>query len=350
MARRIGVYSMPLSAVKERLCQERMGTWDEYGSLSDLRMEVRDSLAPLGSRFKILVRRRSKTIETFPTGHCMQQICGLLRMPGAFLDRLPAAVGLKLLRTLQETSELSDGRALLMRFQGRDHPTFRAILPSSYVRMDDLDILDIIQQAAGASMSSLQTEISDDSLTLRLAMDDKDMLLNVGSLSKKDPAAAGISIMTSETGAHPLEIRHLLLRLICINGVTVPIDGQKMLSRRFVQTDRATIAQAILGTIEAVSTRAGVLAARLSETHAQMVPDPAAEIRAVFHRDRLGNPSGRLGRWVTSEVDRQMSLFGARRFEVVQAFTAVARGLEAGDRLRLEDAMGRYVMEGAEKN
>ena len=44
-----------------------------------------------------------------------------------------------------------------------------------------------------------------------------------------------------------------------------------------------------------------------------------------------------------AELAPSRSLFGVHRFDLVQAFTATARGLEHKDRMRLEDAMGAYV-------
>jgi len=350
MARRIGMHMMSLRTVEDLVRSERADTWDTYATLKDLRLEVKDSLAPLGARFKVIVRDGPRTIEACPTAHSMGQICSLLRVPAQFLERLPAAVGLRLLRTLQDTSELGDGRALLMRFRGKDQPVFRAVLPSSFVRVNDLEILATINRATGYRMDATLVDVEEDTMTLRLALNDREQALNLGSTQKKDPGLAGISLMSSETGAHPLEVRHLLLRLVCENGLTAPVDEQKALSRRFTQVDRSVITRAIQGALDNMIPRGRELADRLAESRAQVVPDPAAEVRSIFQRHRLGNPSGRLGRWVTEEVNGQMNLFGAQRFEVVQAFTAVARGLERADRLRFEDAMGAYLLDGPARN
>jgi hypothetical protein len=347
MSRRIGWNRLPFKAVEEIVRRERAGCWDLYAALGDLRLEIRDSLAPLGSRFRLRLPDGMRVIEASPTPHSMAQICNLLRVPAQFLERLPAAVGLKLLRTLQDTSELCDGRRFLMRLRGKDRPLFRAVLPASYVRADDLEIIAAIKNARGNALDAHLAQIDADSLCLRLALNEPAQAMNLGTAQKKDRALLGLSLLSSETGAHPLEIRHLVLRLVCENGLTVPVEGEKAFSRRLTQVDRSVIFGSLHAALDSMVPRGRDLAGRLAESRTQMVPDPAAEIRSIFQRHRLGNPNGRLGRWVTDEVGRQMTLFGAQRFELVQAFTAVARGLESGDRLRFEDAMGRYVLEAA---
>ena len=46
----------------------------------------------------------------------------------------------------------------------------------------------------------------------------------------------------------------------------------------------------------------------------------------------------------------KLAVFGIEKFEFIQCFTAVARECEPADRLRLEDAMGAYLLEDAKRN
>ncbi len=345
MARRIGIHAIPLKSAEEMVVTERRGCFDTYAALNDLRIEVNDSLAPLGSRFKFTVKAGSKSIPAATTPHSMAQVCNLLKVPPQFVERLPAAVALRLLRTLQDTSELADGRSYLMRFrQGEGWTTIRAVLPSSYVRFDDLEIVRMARAALGGRLEVGLIQVDEDSMSLRLVQD-AGRPVNLGTEQSKDPGRVGISILSSETGVHPLELRHLLLRLVCENGLTVPIEDQKALRQRLVQVDRSVVTRAVEGALSQIVPRGLALADQLAETRAQMVPEPEAEVRGIFQRHRLGSPNGRIGRWVAEEVGRNLTLFGAQRFEIVQAFTAVARGLESRDRLRFEDAMGAYVGE-----
>lgn len=345
MARRVGIHGLPLTAAEEVIAAQRKGKFDLYAALNDLRLEVHDPLAPLGSRFKVEVRDGKRALPALTTPHAIAQICNLLRVPPQFVERLPAAVALRLLRTLQDTSEVADGRSFLMRFRQEPATRLRAILPSSYVRFDDLEITGLIRKATGARLQAGLVEVNEDSLSLRLVETDAAHAVNLGSGLSKDPGRVGISLISSETGAHPLELRHLLLRLVCENGLTVPIEDQKALRQRLVQVDRSVVTRAVAGALEQMVPRGRALADQLADTRAQMVLDPTAEVRSIFQRHRLGSPNGRIGHWVTQEVDRNLTLFGAQRFEIVQAFTAVARGLESRDRLRFEDAMGGYISE-----
>lgn len=345
MARRIGIYGIPFKAAEELIATERKGKFDIYAALNDLRLEVHDSLAPLGSRFKITVKAGSKSIPATTTPHSMAQVCNLLKVPPQFVERLPAAVALRLLRTLQDTSELADGRSFLMRFRKKeDQTTLRAVLPSSYVRFDDLEIVRMARAAMSGTLEVGLIQVDEDSMSLRL-IQDASRPVNLGTEQRKDPGRVGISILSSETGAHPLELRHLLLRLVCENGLTVPIEDQKALRQRLTQVDRSVVTRAVDSALSQMVPRGLALADQLAETRAQMVPEPEAEVRGIFQRHRLGSPNGRIGRWVTEEVKRNLTLFGAQRFDIVQAFTAVARGLESRDRLRFEDAMGAYLGE-----
>ena len=85
---------------------------------------------------------------------------------------------------------------------------------------------------------------------------------------------------------------------------------------------------------------------RLRDARQAYVADPASEVARIFRRYRLGSPKGKAGRWVVDELLRRGTLFGVERFDLVQAFTAVARDLDHATRLKFEDAMGAYVLQG----
>jgi hypothetical protein len=318
--------------------------------LNDLRLEVQDPLAPITGRFAVQVAAKNRTFAAKLTPHSFGQICGLLRVPPQFIERVPAPVALRLLRTLQDTSELMDGRALLLRFRGKEPPLLRAILPHSFVRFDDADIVRAIRSHEGEALEAQDVRVDEDSLFLRLLLADPKRQVNLGSGLSPDPGFVGMSIYSSETGAHPLVLRHSLLRLVCENGLTIPVEEGRPMRRRFTQVDRRALERAIDGALSQMIPRGEELAKKLAATRAETVRDADAEIFAIFRRHRLGSPRGRLGRWVTEEVHRNLSLFGAQRFEIVQAFTAVARGLESPDRLRFEDAMGAYLSQPETRN
>ncbi len=125
--------------------------------------------------------------------------------------------------------------------------------------------------------------------------------------------------------------------------VTEASESQESLRLRHTRIDRAGLGAAVRATLEKAATRGRAIAARLAESRSQTIRAPQEEIRRIFSEHKLGSARGRLGRWVATELLKSGSLI-VQKFDLVQAFTAVARGLEHRDRMRVEDAMGAYLM------
>jgi hypothetical protein len=280
--------------------------------------------------------------------NALEQLCGLAGVPSNFLERVPTSLALKLLRTCLETTDHADGRRVLLRLKTAGPPRVRAILPQSYVRFDDLDVLsELCAALRGKDLKAVRVNVTDDILFLRLAGSED---LNLGSRQHPDPARSGIDLITSETGAHKLELRNCLLRIVCENGLTIVSSAGKAFRSRYSSIDRDELQEAFRKTLDESLSKGPEVAGRLAQTRSSYVGDPRAELEAIFRKFKLGTPRGRIGRWVVQEVLRNLSVFGVARFDLIQAFTAVARGLDHGARTRIEDAMGSYLMAGAESN
>lgn len=263
-------------------------------------------------------------------------------MPRAFLDTAPASVALGALRTMLRVVAEGDDRRRLFRYERGRRARLVGVLPQSYVRMADVEVLDALERSASDLRVQL-AKIDDDVVSVRLLRDEK---IDLGAARGGDDGVAGIHVVSSETGRMPLQVRQVLLRIVCANGITALADADSKLSTRYTGLNRRELEVAFSGAVDAASGRAQAWAARLEHARGEPVEDPGEEISRVVHRFNLGGPTGRIARWVREETRRARSLFGVSRFDVVQSFTAVARGLETSPRLRVEDAMGTYLEHG----
>ena len=346
MARRPGLRTVSLEEVRSRLHAERAGCEDLYEPLKHLRVVVNHATAPAAERYLLALETKRRTYELRPSETALAQLCQLSGVPYAFLERVPPALGLKAMRGMLAIAAESDERPHLFRLKAAPRPVLRALLPQSYVRLDDVDVVTALQDAARtADLRAVNVSIDDDVCALRLVSTEK---LELGTQQHSDPALPGIDVVSSETGRHALEVRNVLVRVVCLNGVTSTADARQRLRKRYTDLGRDRLWAAFREAIDNAPTRGKEMALRLSTTRDQFAEDPPREVGRICERFRLGTSRGRIARWVVAELLQHATLFGVRRFDVVQAFTAVARGLEPAERRRVEDAMGEYVVEGVE--
>ncbi len=344
MARTPGLKTIPLSRVESIIEKEREDQWDLYAPVSDVHLDVHHSLSDLPDRYRVTVKAGKAEHPVGLTPTALKQMSNVTGVPMAFLERVPPSLGVKVLRCMLALCEEADGRDLLFRMKGRERPRLRAILPQSYVRLDDRDLFaEVRDRLEGTSARAHRVSLDDDTLFLRILLGERHEL---GGGRRSDPAFTVLDVIGSETGTHPLEVRTGLLRVVCSNGLTEMSDAQRALRTRYTRLGRPAFEDALTSTLGSVLDRGAHLAATMAETRVRVVTDPQEEIDRVVRRYRLGSPRGRLAQWMTAEVLKEMDLFGVAKFDIVQAMTAVARGLEHRDRMRLEDAAGAYLMEG----
>lgn len=348
MARRPQVKAMPLSSVGRIIDKERRELRDAYAPLSALTVEIADPLAPGPDRFRARLRETGATHTLKFTENSLNQLCSIAGTPCQFLDRLPPALGLRVLRSLLEVSDITRERPFLFRMRGRIPHLLRAILPQSFVRLDDRQVLaEVTEAARDSSLRVVGCTVDEDTFFLRAVFEDR---LDLGTRHAPDPAHAGIDIITSETGAHPLAVWQSLVRVVCINGMVFREKSRRTLRSGHTRIDREVLRGTLRSHLEESVRRGPRIAGLLAETRSNYIQDPREEIERVFRDYRLGSPRGRLGQWVAREVLKRVGVFGIERFEFIQAVTALARGCETRDRLRLEEAMGAYLLEKVKLN
>lgn len=349
MANRPGLTTMPLSIVEGVLNRERRDRRDLYAALRppQVEPEIGDSLAPAPEqRYRLLTRLNGERIPLRFTPTSFRQLCAVAGVPLPFFDKAPAALGLGALRCMLEMSDAADGRQFLLRLRMGERPTLRAVLPQSFVRLDDEDVYRALAHAADGKdhIRVASLSVDEDTWFTRIVTGTP---LNLGSSARPDPVVPGFDIITSETGVRPLEMRHVLLRVVCSNGATIAAEQQGALRRRQTGVDRPSLEARVRTALDRAFDSGVSMAQRMSKARADFVKEPREEIARIFRAYRLGNPAGRIGAWVAAEVLKGATLFGTSRWTLCQAFTAVARGLEHTQRIRFEDAMGDYLMQPA---
>ncbi len=333
---------MDLARAGDVVRQQRAGQRDVYAELADLELRVRDPMAELPLRYSGLLTERSTKMPVRLSPTAIRQVCGIAGVPMHFLAKTPAAMGLSVLRCHLAMAQAQDGRKRLFRLKQGRLPTVRAVLPSSFVRFDDVDALDALSFAVGSTRARVaDIKVDDDTCFLRVLTGEE---MPLGATVDRDTAYAGFDVITSETGRRPLELRSVLFRVICTNGITTLSEAQEQLKARYTAMDRIAFVGAVQAAIDEALAQGGERAAQFADTRLSYVRDPAEEVARIFRRHRLGSPRGRIGRWVSAEVARHYTpIAGVQRYDVINAFTAVARGLGHRDRVRIEDAMGAYL-------
>ncbi|UCF68565.1 MAG: hypothetical protein JSV80_04515, partial [Acidobacteriota bacterium] len=230
MARTPGLRTMPIKEVARQLEKARADRSDLYAPLSAVRLKLRDPLGVAEQRFGLSIENRHGTDDLALTPTALQQLCAISNMPLAFLERAPASVGLQALRTMLSVAAESNEKRFLWRLQGQRRPKkgkLCAVLPQSYVRIRDEEVFSAVAKASdGMPLRVSHVTIDDDTLSVRLLRPEK---LDIGHTRDSDPAYPGIHIISSETGQHPLQVRHVLLRVVCLNGITQLADAQQTL-------------------------------------------------------------------------------------------------------------------------
>ena len=89
--------------------------------------------------------------------------------------------------------------------------------------------------AVDTDLRVVNLKIDEDLFCLRTVFGDA---LNLGTAHRPDSAFAGIDVVSSETGCSPLEVRHVLVRMVCANGMTRLSQGPSSGKARYTRLDR----------------------------------------------------------------------------------------------------------------
>jgi len=103
----------------------------------------------------------------------------------------------------------------------------------------------------------------------------------------RDVGYVGLRLRNSEVGAYSYTADAYAMRLVCINGMMVLVEGERVMKRRHVGlTDDDKLDEIIDNTFQALPKLRETIVARNKALRALDVPDPESEIRAFLGRKK----------------------------------------------------------------
>lgn len=236
------------------------------------------------------------------------------------LSRMP---GERKVRLARDTSGVAEGVA-------------RAILSPTFTPIDDARIFERL----GATLKGALDEyrfarvVHTDTTTHYTA-------LHVRNLDVRgDTHYPGWSLRNSEVGASALTLDDYLLRLVCTNGLMLPVGDKHRLYRTHRSIDDDQLAAAFVIALSRLPCRWGELAGLLGRAQDVEVTHPDAAIAAA-----LDSPA--IPRALVEAAQTTVLREGDRtRFGVVQAITLVAHATNDDPNIRfaMERAAGEYLV------
>jgi hypothetical protein len=328
-----------LPALRASIREVRSHDLDHHVRLGDLAFEPTTTRS--GALHEVLTLRRETTGEMIAlTEESLPRACRFLRVPPHYAEKLPSALAANMLNFHLQARGDELG---LLRLTERDGLHLRALLPASFVRIDDAMVANLLADLKGTdTLRAAHCAVLEDHLHLRLVHDTPFAVDPAG----RDLVYPGLDIYNSEVGAGPLRVRMCLVRQVCTNGMTIgeQLDERLRLDNRAIDHDqvRNVLAHALAGALDASRN----LEPAYRRLHDVRVPAPTRALEVFLSRHRLGSPRGRTSELILAELLQTSDLFGASLFDFVQAVTAVAGTLGTAQRLAYEDAVGQLLVKG----
>ena len=147
----------------------------------------------------------------------------------------------------------------------------------------------------------------------------------------------GILVRNSGVGFASLVLTLHLTRLVCLNGMCLPIPDALLVKRRHRGIDDDALKQLLSERLEDVAGRLHQGQTRLRAAVAHTVDDVPAELRTILQNAELPQ---RLMPALLSAYGREPE---PTRFGVSQAITLAAQSMSPEERLELEEAAGNYL-------
>jgi hypothetical protein len=147
----------------------------------------------------------------------------------------------------------------------------------------------------------------------------------------------GIFCRNSGVGFSSFVITLFLERLICTNGMCLPVDGGKFVRRRHRGLDEGALTKLLADRFAGLPGRLADGANLLRRSTTLTISNVEATIRAILQRARLPQ------KLVPQILEAHKREPGYTAFAVLQAFTAAARDVKPEDRFDLEAAAGAYL-------
>lgn len=302
----------------------------------------------LDNRLHLTVDRPGGVAVVKPNEHALGQIATDLGIPRRYFDRMHEAAPELLKRNVDHWLTSEPNRRLIRAFKPGDDGVGagRAWLSDRYRRLDNIEIARKIFPIFGEidGVEFHQASLTDTKFYLRAVLPRLQAEVKVG-----DVVQAGIEIRNSEVGAGALVVQPYLLRLVCINGMTVAsagvnrrhvgkrIEDETHFSDEALRADDKAFWLAVRDTAKSVLTevRFEEIVAQLRETTTgDKIAAPAAATEELQSRYSLTDEEREAV--LTSLIESgDLSQWGA-----LNAITAAAKTVDSFDRQAELEAVG----------
>ncbi len=154
-----------------------------------------------------------------------------------------------------------------------------------------------------------------------------------------DRHRAGFALRNSEVGSAALSLDDFWMRLVCLNGLMVPVDGKRLLYRTHRAIEDEQLAAAMVIAISRLPKRWDAVTNMLVGAKHASVPHPDDAVLAAL--DGVVLPKA----LIDSAREAALHEGDATRLGVVQAITAIAGGkaTDPDQRFAMERAAGEYL-------
>ncbi|MBE7491700.1 MAG: DUF932 domain-containing protein [Planctomycetes bacterium] len=285
------------------------------------------------SKDELLVDSNTGALIHRPTGReftlselALAQLGGKLRVPTAYLLRCPPDL---LATNVNHWLGVAGARNFLLRCDGN---RVRAVLSERYAPVDNLPLVRSLRRTLGNA--PLRFELTEYELNVQFVSG------RVRVAAPGDTLNPGVAIRNSEVGLAKVEIRGLIYRAICLNGLILGGSQDTWARRHIGHVDLAASVQRAIDTIQA---KADTSIEGFSRTMHIRVPDMARVLARIIERYALSEEEGAALR-MAHEQEPGDSLYHA-----INALTRAGNSahLPLSSRQRLQE-LGGSMLESAE--
>jgi hypothetical protein len=273
------------------------GNFDETVSLNEIEFNSLDEMFIVGVGVEILPQAQ-------------RLLANRLRVPFTYLERCPAELQAKNLNYWLE-QERKERNTFFCRFNGQRQ--VRAVFTDRYTAIDNREILAKMPELGFRPEQEVQYMLDDGMMVVKVPEYARSF-----EVALKDNVVPGISIGNSEIGFLSFTISCFYLRLVCTNGMVVPVSvGQS----RWKHISRKAF-EALPETIRQVAESSNRQQAQMVISVNTPVHNPIQTIESFNKRFGLTLAEGEM---VKASFEQEL---GQTMWNVIQAYTGSARAPE----------------------
>jgi hypothetical protein len=330
-----------LPEVRERLDEEKQGTWDAVIEPGEVSLVQGRLVSPRLYRYEYPT---GLTPSAWATG----QMCQFLGIPTAYFRRCPVELQDMQFNYWKQSLEAERRKEKQAR-EGRNgngqkaerwlvrarNEVLRGVLTEKYVRLDNLELFAALSPALSQEYEVDWFALSDESFHLRL----HDRRLFREALPG-DRLMAGVHIANSEVGKRAVTVDALIYRLVCTNGLIRKVDGKSLLYQRHIALGKAEFALSVQSAVREALAFSAAWLTRLSAAVAHPIPDVEKAIHKIALDWGLTQATEEAVKAaiLLEHPSQHETLYG-----LINGLTGAARSLGADERYTLETQAGTLL-------